>query len=158
MTRKERNVLTVKRFEMEHNRKPFDLHEVYFWAIENKLWYPPLDLAEKKFIEEVSGDLRDEFITTDDGTRVRYYYAVTRGRQGALWGNLDTAPKDHLFENFTQRRRGSLADCRQLKNDIDYCNIKRFQDRPIQMSFNFDLDLAEEEAVRKMQADKKKAA
>lgn len=157
MTRKERNIQNIQRFEKEHQRKPFDLHEVFRWAIENKLWYPPPDLVERKFIEELSGDLREEYITDENGERVRYYHAVTRGRQGALWANLDTAPKDHLYEGFKQRRRQSLGDCRQLKADIDYINRKRFSDSPIQMSFNFDADLAEEEAYKAMKAKKKGA-
>ncbi len=158
MTRKEKNMKIVKQFEEEHQRKPFDLHEVYFWATDKGLWHPPIDLVERKFIEEVAIALREEYITADDGSRVRYYHAVTRGRQGALWANLHNGSKDHLFEAFTQRRGQSLGDCRQLKSDIDHCNQKRFDDLPIQMSFNFDADLAEEEAYRKMKADKKKAA
>lgn len=158
MTRKERNIKNIQQFESEHQRKPFDLHEVFTWAVANRLWAPPLDLAERKFMEEVSSDLREEYITDEIGDQVRYYHAVTRGREGSLWGNLDTAPKDHLYEAFMQRRRQSLGDCRQLKTDVDYCNRKRFSDTPMQMSFNFDADLAEEDAVKQMIRAKGKAA
>lgn len=157
MTRKARNIATVRQFEREHERKPFDLLEVYAWAITKNLWTPPLDLAERRFVDEVSSDLREEYITDEFGNRVRYYHAVTRGRQGSLWANLDTGTKDHLVEGFQQRRRDGLGGCRQLKFDIDYCNRNRFADDPIQMSFNFDADLAEEEAYRKMKARRKAA-
>jgi hypothetical protein len=157
MTRKERNIKNVRLFEEEHERKPFDLHEVYTWAVNRGLWSPPLDLAERKFMEEVSDALREEYITDENGDRVRYYHAVTRGRQGALWANLDTGSKDHLYEGFLQRRKGSLGDCRQLKLDIEYCNRHRFGDAPIQMSFNFDADLAEEEAYKALKAKRKVA-
>lgn len=157
MSRKERNIKMIKQFEVEHQRKPFDLHEVYEWATSKGLWFPPLDLAEKRFVEEVAHALREEYITAEDGSKVRYYHAVTQGRQGTLWGNLDTAPKAHLSEGFKQRRQQSLGDCRQLKTDVDYCNKKRFQAEPIPMSFNFDLDLAEEEAYKKL-LKKEKAA
>ncbi len=158
MTRKERNISTIQRFEKEHDRKPFDLREVYGWAVKEGLWSPPIDLAERRFVDEVSSDLREEYITDEFGNRVRYYHAVTRGRQGSLWANLDTGSKDHLLEGFVQRRKGSLSDCKQLKMDIDYCNRKRFSDDPIQMSFNFDADLAELEAYNAMKANKKNAA
>lgn len=158
MTRKERNIKTIQQFEQEHERQPFDLHEVYTWAVGKGLWHPPLDLAERKFVDEVSGALREEYITDEYGNRVRYYHAVTHGRQGSLWANLATGSKGHLVEGFFQRRRGSLGDCRQLKMDIDYCNRNRFSTDPIQMSFNFDADLAEEEAYKAMRASKKKAA
>ena len=157
MTRKERNIATIRQFEREHDRKPFDLHEVYAWAVANDLWTPPLDLAERKFVEEVSGALREEFITDEFGNRVRYYHAVSHGRQGALWANLHSGTKDHLFEGFQQRRRDGLGGCRQLKMDIDYCNRNRFSDDPIQMSFNFDADLAEEEAYKRMKGKKRAA-
>jgi hypothetical protein len=151
MSRKEQDVNLVRRFEEEHQRKPFDLHEVYHWAKDNKLWFPPKDLEEKKFIEEVAQALREEYFTADDGTSVRAYHAIVKnleGRQQTLWANMFDAPREHIEEAFQQRRRGSLADCRQLKNDIEYVNTSRFQDSPIQMSFNFDEDLAEEEALR----------
>jgi hypothetical protein len=156
-SRKEHNVKIVKQFEREHQRKPFDLHEVYSWATAKGLWFPPHDLAERKFVEEVASALREEYITGDDGNRVRYYHAVTQGRQGTLWANVDTGPKDHLLEGYKQRRQQSLGDCRQLKIDVDYANKKRFQDEPILMSFNFDLDLAEEEAYKEMKKKKKSA-
>lgn len=158
MSRKEQDLKIVRQFEQIHQRKPFDLHEIYYWAKSMGLWFAPKDLEEKKFVEELAQVLREEYITADDGSKVRYYYAVTKGRQGALWGNLDTASRDHIGESLKQKRDQSLADCRQTKNDMDYVNRKRFQGNPIQMSFNFDLDLAEEEAYREMQAKKKKAA
>ena len=158
MTRKERNLSNIRKFELEHQRKPFDLHEVFTWAVENKLWAAPPDLLERKFMEEVSGDLREEYITDENGEQIRLYHAVTRGRQGSLWGNLHTAPKDHLYEAFMQRRRQSLGDCRQLKTDVDYCNRQRFSDTPIQMGFNFDADLAEEAAVKEMRLQRMKKA
>lgn len=158
MSRKEHDLKIVRQFEQIHQRKPFDLHEVYQWAKSMQLWYPPRDFEEKKFVEELAQVLREEYITADDGSKVRYYYAVSKGRQGSLWGNLDTASRDHIGESLKQKRDQSLADCRQTKNDMDYVNRKRFIGNPIQMSFNFDRDLAEEEIYRQMQMDKKKVA
>ena len=76
MSRKEQDLQIIKRFEAEHKRKPFDLHEVYHWAKANDLWYAPTDLEEKKFVQEFGKVLREEYITAEDGTKVRYYYAV----------------------------------------------------------------------------------
>ncbi len=160
--RKEHNQKIASQFEQTHQRKPFDLHEVYRWAKDNKLWFPEKDFEEKKFVEEMADALSDVYITADDGSRVRLYHARKGknkdGRQQVFWANMFDAPLEHLEEAFQQRRRSSLGDCRQLKSDVDYCNKKRFQDNPIQISFNFDLDLAEEEALKQMQAQMKKAA
>lgn len=161
--RKEHNQKIARQFEQTHQRKPFDLHEVYHWAKGNNLWFPDKDLEEKTFVNEMADSLREVYVTADDGvTRVRVYHARTRknkdGRQETLWANMFDAPLEHLEEAFQQRRRQSLGDCRQLKADVDYCNQKRFQESPIQVSFNFDLDLAEEEALKQMQQETKKAA
>lgn len=160
MSRKEQDVKLVRRFEEDHQRMPFDLHEVYQWAKANELWFPPKDLEEKKFIEEIAQALREEYFTAADGTPVRAYHAIVKnldGRQQTLWANMFDAPREHIEEAFQQRRRGSLADCRQLKNDIDYVNHSRFEESPIQMSFNFDEDLAEEEALKHLKAKGKGA-
>jgi hypothetical protein len=157
MSRKEQDMKIVRDFEITHQREPFDLHEVYHWAKSNNLWYAPKDLEEKKFVEEFAQVLREEYITADDGSKVRYYYAVTQGRQGSLWGNWETASREHIAESLKQKRHQSLADCRQTKNDMDFVNRKRFQVNPIQMSFNFDADLAEEEAYKEMKHKSKSA-
>jgi hypothetical protein len=150
MSRKELNLKLVKQFERDHQRQPFDLHEVYRWAKGNKLWDAPKDLAEKMFIKEVAQDLREVYVETDDGSRVREYHAVIKGTgaQRTLWANIFDAPKDHLEKGFAQRRQQSLGEARQLKADMDFVNRKRFQKAPITMSFNFDEDLAEEAALK----------
>lgn len=161
--RKEHNQKIAKQFEQIHQRKPFDLHEVYYWAKEMKLWFPEQDFEEKMFVDEMAEALRDVYVTADDGvSKVRYYHARTGknkdGKQQVFWANMFDAPYEHLEEAFQQRRRQSLGDCRQLKTDIDYCNKKRFSDKPIQMSFNFDEDLAEEEALKEIKKAQKKAS
>lgn len=152
MSRKEQNLKLVKQFEREHQRKPFDLHEVYKWAKKKRLWEAPEDLEEKQFMEEVARTLREVTFDTEDGTRVREYHAVIKGKgaQRTFWGNIFTAPKENLEEGFAQRRQQSLGDARQLKADLEFVNKKRFSDAPIVMSFNFDEDLAEEEALREL--------
>ena len=44
---------------------------------------------------------------------------------------------------FQQRRQQIVADCRQLKVDVDSYNHNQNVGRPIQMVFDFSLDLAE---------------
>lgn len=158
MSRKEHNRQLVKRFEKEHKRPAFDLHEVYRWAKKNKLWEASKDLEEKKFIEELARDLREVTIDDGEGGRIRYYYAVIKGNgaQGALWGNIWDFPRPHLEKGLQQQRQQSLGDCRHTKAAMDFVNKHRFSDNPIAMSFNFDEDLAEEEALKQMRKEKKK--
>lgn len=151
MSRKEQDLKIVRQFEDAHQREPFDLHEVYRWAKENNLWHPPTDLAEKKFVEEVAQALREEKFTADDGEQIRRYHAnmrIVNGRQQWLWQNDQDADRSFLEEGLQLRRKQGLDDVRQIKADMDYFNRKRFSDNPIQMSFNYDEDLAEEEALK----------
>jgi hypothetical protein len=160
MSRKEQNLKLVKQFEQEHKREAFDLHEVYRWAKAKGLWAARKDLEEKKFIEEVARDLREVTIDDGEGGRVRYYYAVIKGdgAQGALWGNIWGLPRPNLEKGLQQQRQQSLGDCRNTKAAMDFINKHRFPDNPITMSFNFDEDLAEEDALKQMRKKKDKGA
>jgi hypothetical protein len=48
---------------------------------------------------------------------------------------------------FQQRRQQIVGDCRQLKMDVDSYNQNANSGEPIQMIFDFTLDLAEIEAA-----------
>jgi hypothetical protein len=48
---------------------------------------------------------------------------------------------------FQQRRQQIVGDCRQLKSDVDSYNENRNPSSPIQMVFDFTLDLVELETV-----------
>ena len=160
MSRKEQILKYTKDFEQQHGRQPFDVNEVADWLMNNNYWKPQPDFAKRKCVEEVKDVLREQYITADDGTRVRLYHSATTvkdGKQQHLWANMFDAPREHLEVGFQERRRQSLGDARQLKADMDYCNKKRFSENPIQMSFNFDEDLAEEEAYKQMNKKDKAA-
>jgi hypothetical protein len=70
------------------------------------------------------------------------------GKQFTLWGDIRTATPAHMQRAFQQRRRQILGDCRQLKADVDSFNDNRRPEEPIQVVFDFTLDLAELEAAR----------
>jgi hypothetical protein len=52
-----------------------------------------------------------------------------------------------MLMSFQQRRQGIVGDCRQLKIDADSYNSAHPGEPPIQMIFDFDMDLAELEAA-----------
>lgn len=153
MSRKDQLIQHTRQFETEHQREPFDPHEVARWMIARGLWQPQRDLAVQKCAEEIATALREVYITADDGTRVRVYHArrLTRdGRQQTLWANMFDAPRAHIEVALQQRREQVLGDCRQLKFDVDYYNQIHPEQPAIQLSFDFSEDLAEEEALRRM--------
>lgn len=130
---------------------PASAREIAQWAIENRRWAPKPASLVGQCADEVARALRDEYITDPQGRRVRAKHAVTYhegSEQYVLWDDIRTAIPKHMELAFQQRRQQILGDCRQLKNDVDSFNENRAPERPIQMIFNFTLDLEEMELVR----------
>jgi len=65
------------------------------------------------------------------------------GKQLYLWDDIRTAVYEHMEVAFQQRRHQMVANCLQLKNDVDSYNENRKPTSPIQMIFDFTDDLTE---------------
>ena len=91
--------------------------------------------------------MREEYITDPQGRTVRAKH-VACYEQVPLWGDIRTAPREHMEMAFQQRRQQIVGDCRQLKVDVDSYNQNYNNgELPIQMIFDFTLDLEELEAL-----------
>jgi hypothetical protein len=94
--------------------------------------------------------MREEYATDSKGRRVRLLHpAAVRadGEQMVLWDDIRTAPRAHMQVSFQQRRQGIVGDCRQFKTDVDSFNDAHPEGQPIQIVFDFTMDLAELEAA-----------
>lgn len=90
--------------------------------------------------------LREEYRIDKAGRRYRSKVAVTtfeKGRQGALWGDIDTSPRAHVVKNVGQRRRQVVGDCVQLRVDVDHYNAAHPGEEPLQLLLDFTDDVAE---------------
>jgi hypothetical protein len=65
------------------------------------------------------------------------------GEQYAFWADIRSAAREQMEIAFQQRRLQVIGECRQLKTDVDSYNENRNQGAPIQMIFDFTLDLQE---------------
>lgn len=151
MSRREQNIKLVTEFEQEHSRSPFDLHEVYDWAKANGKWSAPKDFEAKKFVEEVGQALREEHFIADDGEPIRTYHAnlrIVNGRQQWLWAHWEYLTREFFEEGVQLRRKQGYDVVKQINRDVNYLNRTRFADNPVQLSFNYDIDLAEDEALK----------
>lgn len=120
------------------------------WAIQNGIWELPISAAVNKCAEDISRAMREEYMTDTRGRRVRIKHPATirqNGEQMVLWDDIRTAPRKHMQLSFQQRRQQIVGDCRQLKADVDSYNDANPTESPIQMVFDFSMDLAELEAV-----------
>jgi hypothetical protein len=125
--------------------------DIALWAIKMKRWAPQPGSLIDQCAEEISRAMREDYITDLQGREVRAKHAARikqDGRQITLWADIRTASTAHMERAFGQRRKQILGDCRQLKADVDSFNQNRQPDEPIQVVFDFTLDLAEIEAAR----------
>lgn len=121
------------------------------WAVANGRWQLPPAAITQRCAEDIARAMREEYMTDPQGRRVRLKHPVARtinGEQYVLWDDIRTAPRSHMQMAFQQRRLAIVGDCRQLKTDVDSFNDSRSAEPPIQMIFDFTMDLAEIEAAR----------
>lgn len=125
--------------------------EIAVWATATNRWLPQPGSLVDQCAEEISRAMREDYYTDAQGRSVRAKHAARmreNGKQFTLWGDIRTATPAHMQRAFQQRRRQILGDCRQLKADVDSFNDNRRPEEPIQVVFDFTLDLAELEAAR----------
>ena len=145
-----------KRYQAEVSPDPVDLKIVGAWATANNLWAPrPVDVLSR-FATDMADALREEYRTDKSGRRYRAKLAVTVGRQGSLWGDIDTSPRPHVVKNFGQRRRQVVGDCVQLRLDRDHYSASHPDEEQIEIVFDFTDDV--EEALIAAGVDGNKAA
>jgi hypothetical protein len=140
----------VKEYEAAGNPFPATAHEIAIWAVEQKLWEPQRSTVVDRCAEEIARAMREEYITDAQGRRVRVKHVATverDGKQAAFWADMRRAPREHMEIAFQQRRQQIVGDCRQLKWDVDSYNQNHNVGDPIQMVFDFTLDLEEIEAL-----------
>ena len=129
---------------------PATSHELATWALNNKLWAPQKGEVINICAEQLARAMREEYIVDLQGRKVRAKHAA-RIQQAVLWDDIRTASREHMQIAFQQRRRQIVGDCHQLKLDVDSYNENKNDGTPIQMVFDFTIDLIEME----METEKK---
>jgi len=123
---------------------PATTREIAAWAIHNKQWEAHGSEMINICTEHLARAMREEYIKDPQGRNVRAKHAA-RMHQTVLWDDIRTASREHMKVAFQQRRQQIVGDCRQLKLDVDSYNENKNDGKPIQMVFDFTLDLEESE-------------
>lgn len=140
MTMSEQIRTIIERYQTATGASVYQTHEVARWAIANRLWADDRLSIVDRCATAIARALREVVLV--DGVRAKHAVRIVRGGlQMTLWADIRTAPRDHMALSFRQRREQIQADCRQLQTDLDYYNQKFNQGEPIQLSFDFSLDL-----------------
>ncbi|HWQ69052.1 MAG TPA: hypothetical protein VN494_03695 [Patescibacteria group bacterium] len=140
----------VRKYRAETQIGLVTSREIAVWAIKNKLW----SMGEAQIINRCADDLakamREEYIIDPQGRKVRAKHAAkvpVNERQQTLWDDIRTADRKFMAIALQQRRRQIVGDCRQLKADVDSYNQNYNPGDPIQMIFDFRLDVLETDAA-----------
>jgi len=113
-----------------------------------KLWRAPPSTIIDECADQLARAMREEHIIDPQGRTVRAKHVARiekNGKQLRLWDDIRRADRQHMEIAFQQRRQQVVGDCKQLKTDIDSYNENRSPAKPIQMIFDFTLDLKEAE-------------
>jgi hypothetical protein len=134
---------------------PATAREIAAWAIREGKWDMPAAAVEKKCAEDIADAMRELYFVDKSGRRVRAMHAATVRHQGVLfaeWDDIRTASRKHMQLSFQQHRKAIVGECRQLKTALDSYNEAHPEETPLQISFDFNMDLAEFEAAREAEA------
>ena len=130
-------------YQDEVGVEPADLKVVGAWALSKGLWAPrPMDI-QSQFATDMAAALRGEYRTDKKGRRYRAKLAVTKGRQGSLWGDIDTSPRKHVEKSVGQRRKQVVGDCHQLRLDVDHWNDANTGQEQLELILDFTDDVEE---------------
>ena len=145
----------VAKYQQSGHALPASPKEIARWAIEKRHWAPQPEAIVNQCADQIARAMAAEYFTDAQGRRVRAKHAVVYpegSHQHVLWDDIRTAEPKNIEIALKQRRIHILHECKQLKNDVDYFNENRSPEKPIQMVFNFELDLQEMELARKKRA------
>jgi hypothetical protein len=152
MTKNEQLQAIVAQYQDAGLKWPATMREVAEWAIKTEKWVPHPSAIVSQCAEELSSAMRDEYVLDRQGRKIRTKHAAKfqdGHEQFVLWDDIRTASHKHMERAFQQRRKQILGDCKQLKNDVDSYNENRLPNNPIQVVFDFTIDLEEIALVRR---------
>src|SRR5271157_2664495 len=142
----EQNQKIVAQYRESGQPWPATSTDIARWAIGKRLWEIHPGAIVRQCADQIANAMREEFFTDPQGRRVRLMHAAPypkNGRQYLLWDDMHTASHKHMHMAFQQRRQQIVMDCHQLKADTDSYNENYNKEKPIQMVFDFRMDLEE---------------
>jgi hypothetical protein len=120
------------------------------WAISSGRWEMPAAAIRRRCADDIASAMREEYYTDSKNRRVRLLHPAplfSQGERTVVWDDIRTATRPHMQLSFQTRRQGIVGDCRQFKVDVDSYNDAHTEAEPIQVVFDFTMDLAELEAA-----------
>jgi hypothetical protein len=141
-----RNQQIVQEYRLAGGTWPARIVDIAEWALANGKWDISRESKLRACAHEIADAMAQESITDEFGNRVRLKHSARMrvdGQQGSFWGDIRTMPLNHMQLSVAFRRKGIVAECKQLSNDVRYFN-RIHPDLPdIQLALNFTQDVLE---------------
>lgn len=129
---------------------PATRDQIAEWAVANERYQLTRGMAVRQCADHLTRAMRLEHVKDERGRSIRRYYAArVREDDNQLrikWDDLN-APRDFMEISSANRRNHILGECRQLKDDMDSYSERICPYNPIQIDFNFNVDLEEMAAL-----------
>ncbi len=123
-----------------------DPNDVASWAEANGHFDIPVIDAKRRFAKQISHALSKEFIEDDDGEPVRKKlpFTVMRGeKQLTFWKDIRKMTPEQYRISASSQRKKVRGEVLQIERNTRYFNKHVNPGDPVQLSFNFDLDILE---------------
>ncbi|WP_119390519.1 hypothetical protein [Taklimakanibacter lacteus] len=155
VTKNDRMAEILDRYIDEVNPEPVSFDEVADWVLSKGLYAPEPRDVRRMCKEALAAGARAQ--KRFDGKRwYRAKHSVTTnigGVQLSIWADIDkNASRTFMEKSLSQRRRGIVNDCYQMKMDIDHFNETRLEE-PLPLFLDFTDDVLELEAAKRSEDD-----
>ncbi len=144
------------KFREKHGRDPFVWQEVFDFNDndpDGDIWEMPDDTRAKMFQRDFQQTIRAAKYENAQGVAVRKVLSAKLRvpdengvvKQQTFWQFAEDADKGFAVRSAFQRRGQSLADCVSASRDVDNWNdnVRKPGETPIEISFNFDEEVAQ---------------
>lgn len=124
---------------------PARKEQIAEWAVAHDRYKLTRGMAVNQCAERLGRAMGLEHVRDKKGRSVRKYYAARVREEGQLVMKWDDWNAERPFMEMASanRRNQILGQCWQLKNDMDSYSDRCCPERPIQIDFNFNIDLEE---------------
>jgi hypothetical protein len=124
---------------------PASAEQMAEWAVANDRYELTRGMAVSQCKEKIARAMRMEHVRDKRGRSVRKYYAARIRENGQLVMRWDDWNAERPFMQIAvaNRRNQILGECRQLKSDVESYNDRKCPEEPIQVEFDFSVDLEE---------------
>jgi hypothetical protein len=143
MTKRDQYIRIKDEFRATHGNIPASTQTMIEWAIDAGLYAVDVRAAKAKGAKELAEVLRSETIIDADGHKVRVNHSVETA-QGYLWDDIRTISHQHMELSVAHGRNRIFGEVKAAAIAVNFYNDLHADEAPIQTSFNFENDLADE--------------